>query len=265
MGYETAMLNMGLFQPNYFGNFFMPYSQMPQYYPSLFAFNNQYNPFNFYQNNLYNNCFNYNPVNYTFNPGFLSPNYSNANSNANYSNNIFRSVSQNNNIQLTESIPVKRDGLGGVVSSTAKSYVGKVNNDAEGNRLFSGGKCQAWCQDFVSSILRKTTKNLPKLMTTTSSPVAFKDKAKEIGCYKSVPTANRTEWASKNIHKGDVLVKKGSGKSGLHVAIVDRVENGKIYATSGNSSNAVKNSTYDIRKGDIYGVVDIQKAEGLTA
>ena len=59
----------------------------------------------------------------------------------------------------TSSVQIRR----GKTSSTlqlslddnAKYYVGKVNSDAEGNRLFSpNGISQAWCADFVTHVTR---------------------------------------------------------------------------------------------------------------
>ena len=178
-------------------------------------------------------------------------------------NNIFATPAKDVDLydtEATEDKRIARDGLGAAVATKASSYIGKVNSDAEGNRLFSGGRNQAWCQDFVSWILGAVTNKLPKVMTTTSSPIVFRDKADKMGCYNRVPSSNRVQWAKNNIHKGDVIIKSGKGQSGLHVAIaLDVKDDGTIIAVSGNSSDSVKRNTYNINKGDIYGIVDIER------
>ena len=70
--------------------------------------------------------------NYTFN---FNPTPTWNNTNFGMSDTFTRSFNSSMRLQLAD---------------RAKSYVGRVNSDREGNRLFSGGKSQAWCADFVS-------------------------------------------------------------------------------------------------------------------
>lgn len=284
MGYEAVNFNANLFEipqlycsidsscaisaiPN--SIFGVQASQTPYYDSTVFFDFNFENIGNFSMQPNYNfgslNSF----MNIPINPyNYLGSAYYGLNlPTLNYGNNIFSGkvpgLAQINT-SATTAKNVKRDGLGAAIAAKASSFIGKVNNDAEGNRLFSGGKNQAWCQDFVSWNLGAVTDKLPKTMTTTSSPIAFRDKAISLGCYQKVLSSDRINWAKNNIHKGDVIVKSGKGQSGLHVAIVlDVKDDGTIVAVSGNSGNAVKRNNYNINKGDIYGVVDIEKAANL--
>ena len=292
MGYGALNINTNIFAlPQTNSDRACAYASSP-YLFSIFNpqqanpyFQNQYNNVGLYCNNSYNyqtgNClFPYftNNTNLNFYTNLLSLAQINNNNslNTNYfpeinfsipeypTDNIFKKSATNLKLfDPAKSEPKKnlsRDGLGAAVAAKASSFIGKVNNDAEGNRLFSNGKNQAWCQDFVSWNLGAVTNKLPKVMTTTSSPIAFRNKADELGCYNRVPASNRIQWAKNNIHKGDVIIKSGKGQSGLHVAIaLDVKDDGTIIAVSGNSGNKVKRNTYNINKGDIYGVVDIEK------
>jgi len=150
-------------------------------------------------------------------------------------------------------------GLGAAIAAKARSFVDRVNSDAEGNRLFSGGRNQAWCQDFVSWTLGHTSDKFPRVMTTTSSPITFRNEADRRGCYYRMPSSNRKEWILANVKPGDVVVKDGKGASGLHVAIVTEVKSdGTIVVASGNSSDAVKERNYGLNT-TIYGIVDVEK------
>lgn len=146
---------------------------------------------------------------------------------------------------------VSSDGLG--VLRKAESYVGKVNSDAEGVRLFSpkgSPASRGWCCDFATYCASKALgSKYPKAMIT-GSPGGLMNSAKQYNCFSS-------GW-SKPAKPGDLIITPGKGASGLHVAIVKSVDSdGKITAISGNSSNKVKISRYN--SSSVKGVVHIDQ------
>ena len=207
---------------------------------------------------FYGNFFGCQPMNFNF--GFTPQNFSIFNFTPKYNSNLFAFSSQltfnwsfnKTNPTSQKSKEKSQDGMGAIILRNAKGYVGKVNSDAEGNRLFSpGGRAQGWCYDFVARMLEKSGINVPKIFITTSSPIVARDEAIKRGAYVKNPKAG-------DLHKGDILVTEGKGPSGLHVGIVDRVENGKIYTVSGNSSNSVRESSYALNSGKVYGVIQTE-------
>ena len=229
---------------NYFWpNFNMGFS--PFMMSSMMPFGSNF--FGYQPMNLF--C-NFSPSIFNFTPQYSTPQY----------NNIFGLFGQpsfnfsfNNTSNETLSKSKSNDGLGAVILRNAKGYVGQVNSDAEGNRLFSpGGRAQGWCQDFVSCMFKKSDANVPDIFKKTSSPIVARDEAIKRGAYVRNPKAN-------DLHAGDILVTEGKGPSGLHVGIVDKVENGKIYTVSGNSGNSVRESSYALNSSKVYGVIQTDK------
>lgn len=221
MGFNPFMTSMMPFGYNLLGS--QPMNLFCNFTPSIFNFASQYSV------PQYNNAFGL----------FSQPSFN---------------FSFNKTPDETSKPKVKsNDGLGAVILRNAKSYIGKVNSDAEGNRLFSpGGRAQGWCQDFVSCMFKKSDANVPDIFKKTSSPIVARDEAIKRGAYVRNPKAN-------DLHAGDILVTEGKGPSGLHVGIVDKVENGKIYTVSGNSGNSVRESSYALNSSKVYGVIQTDK------
>lgn len=104
-------------------------------------------------------------------------------------------------------------GNGKAVLNLAMSYVGKVNSDAEGNRLFSPAeykkhKSWGWCLDFATYCASHSNPNFPKSLVM-SYPPAFRDKADKMGAYLKFPASDKVNWAVTNIKPGDILLKTG--------------------------------------------------------
>lgn len=144
-------------------------------------------------------------------------------------------------------------GAGSKVLEKAMSYVGKVNNDADGVRLFSPAgspSSRGWCADFATYCASQALgSKYPKSMIT-GGPFVLMDKARENNCWVS-------GWKS-NAKPGDIVIVPGKGVSGKHVAIIKSIDsNGKITCVSGNSSNSVRVSTYNTSS--VEGFVSMEK------
>lgn len=209
--------------------------------------------FNFFGCQPMNPFCNFAPSIFNFTPQYSTPKY----------NDVFGLFSQpsfnfsfdkTSNEASKSSVNKSKGRLGAKMLEHAKKYIGKVNSDAEGNRLFSpGGKAQGWCYDFIRSMFIETNADVAKIFKTTSYPPDAKNEAIKQGAYVKNPKAS-------DLHPGDILVTEGKGPSGLHVGLVDRVENGKIYIVAGNSSkNSVSESSYALNSSKVYGVIQTDK------
>ena len=151
--------------------------------------------------------------------------------------------------------------LSGLVSY-ASSWVGKINNDAQGNAQFSGGARHAWCADFVTYCVKQVLGG--KLPPDFGSAAVSGLRAWGIkhNCYVSTPEA-RTEQNMrnflKNIKPGDIMIQKRNGRS--HTGIVQSVApDGSSYTVvEGNCSNKVKTVKYKATDGYLSGFVCISR------
>ncbi len=64
-------------------------------------------------------------------------------------------------------------GLGDVIATLGNSFVGVINSDKEGNAAFSNGVSQAWCADFVTSIVKQHTNQPEKLFQAVLAHLLF--------------------------------------------------------------------------------------------
>ena len=156
------------------------------------------------------------------------------------------------------------------ITRVAASYIG--NYDAAKAKIMFAGKNHGggYCADFATFCAKKAYKNYPQSMVT-SSPGHLRDEAKKRNAYKSMPSSDKVNWAKQNIKKGDLLIADGSGASGLHVVIANRVcmKNGicVLECYSGNDGGGVKLVDYPIEKGRpvrdkhqmLQGVINMEK------
>lgn len=145
------------------------------------------------------------------------------------------------------------------LASTAKSYEFKVNSDAEGNRLFSGGKEQAWCVDFVSFNTRKVFGNrLPSSFVHFSSVSALRDWGVNNNCYHKMPQAGRGEYIAQNVKVGDIMIEKDGGKS--HTGIVTKIyDDGSFETIEGNCGNKVATQRHKPNSKTLSGFISLEK------
>ena len=141
----------------------------------------------------------------------------------------------------------------------ATSYVGKVNSDKEGNKLFSGGRTQSWCADFVSCNLEKALGNkLPSNFKHFSSVTGLKNWGEQNNCYKQVPATGKANYIANNIKAGDIMIEKRGGKS--HTGIVTKVHSdGSFVVVEGNCHNAVAIQKYKADSPTLSGFISMNE------
>ena len=145
------------------------------------------------------------------------------------------------------------------LADKAKSYLGKVNSDAEGNRLFSNGKSQAWCADFVSYVTKETFgSKLPSSFKNFSSVSSLRQWGKNNGCYSEVPASGKADFIAKNVKVGDIMIEKDGGKS--HAGIVTKVNSdGSFETVEGNCGNKVAIQHYTADSLTLSGFISLDK------
>lgn len=136
----------------------------------------------------------------------------------------------------------------------ALSFVGKVNNDKQGNKLFSNGRKERWCADFVTYHLKKAG------ITWLGSPAVSTLRSQAISKGKYMRTENMNEKAkslfiAKNVKPGDIMIEKRNGKS--HTGIVTSVnaKTGSFTTVEGNSGDKVAKRSYQSNSKTLSGFI----------
>lgn len=129
-------------------------------------------------------------------------------------------------------------GFGDKMIATARRYLGY--NEKNGSyKLFTNGRTEAWCADFVSYVARQCgikNFNFPSVSGIWNWGV-------KNGKFSKTPT------------KGSAIIFKGAGSS--HTGIVTKVENGRVYTIEGNTSDKVAERSYALNDKRITGYVAI--------
>ena len=177
-------------------------------------------------------------------------------------NNGFTNYSWNNyNLTVGDSFTSKRktNSLQLSLVDKAKSYAGRVNSDAEGNRLFSGGASRQWCADFVSYNVREIFgSKLPSSFQHFASVSALRSWGKNNGCYKQIPNTGKANFIASSVKPGDIMIEKNGGKS--HTGIVTKVNSdGSFETVEGNCGNSVKSQTYTADSPTLSGFISLEK------
>jgi hypothetical protein len=172
----------------------------------------------------------------------------------NYSTNFSKNYSNSNSSLFSSKFKSSLKGFGQNIANVAKSYLGY--NEANGSyKLFTNGRNEAWCADFVTYVVKKSAKESGKKLPSgfgSSSVSGLRKWATENNCYLQTSNkANKSSLIAQNVKKGDIAIFKENGKS--HTGIVDRVENGKIYTIEGNTSDKVAQRSYSINNNNISG------------
>ncbi|MDO4975620.1 MAG: CHAP domain-containing protein [Alphaproteobacteria bacterium] len=144
---------------------------------------------------------------------------------------------------LAYSGPKNPSGLIGYSSS----FIGKVNSDREGNRLFSGGVNQAWCADFVTHCVKHVYGDKTPSWFGSSRVYRLKEQARLHNAYIQMPTSGKASFIANNIKPGDIMVqlKAPSGDCSGHTGVVEKVNSdGSFFCVEGNSSNKVQRVRY---------------------
>ncbi len=153
------------------------------------------------------------------------------------------------------------DTVGENTALLGLSFVGNVNSDAEGNRLFSpNGNTQHWCADFVTYITKASYEQMgePVPEGFGSSAVRFlRSWAQGNGRFiQTAGTANKAETIATQISPGDIIIQEENGSS--HTGIVVKVyPDGSFDTVEGNTSDAVKTRHYDANCNRLTGFIDM--------
>lgn len=120
----------------------------------------------------------------------------------------------------------------------ARSFLGY--NERNGSyKLFTQGRTEAWCADFVSYVARQCGMS----GFNFSSVSGILNWGKQNGRFSTTPKV------------GDAIIFKGAGSS--HTGIVSRIANGRVYTIEGNTSDRVAERSYAISDSRITGYVTI--------
>lgn len=256
---------------NNFQNLNMSYisNGLNNWFTPSFGMFNQFMPFNWNMPSLFN--FDLMPFNFSQMFSWNSPIWNNSfvsftapDINLNRNNNIFSGSNfysapqigdtfsrTSTNVKINSSIKMN-------LVERAKSYVGKVNSDSEGNRLFSRGLNQPWCADFVSYNLKQTYGNRLPSFTHFSSVNGLREWGEKNGCYRKVPSSGKASYIAQNIKPGDIMIEKNGGKS--HTGIVTKVNSdGSFETVEGNCSNKVAVQRYNADSPTLSGFISLDK------
>lgn len=171
------------------------------------------------------------------------------------SNNSFGSLTGSNHANYSGRF---NGGFGDNIVSTALKYKGY--NEANGSyKLFTNGRTEAWCADFVSYVVRESARNSGKSINGfgSASVSNLRQWGKDNGCYLQTDNlANKTDTIKAQVKPGDVVIfKNGRSHTGI-VKSVDEVT-GKITTIEGNTSNMVAERTYSASDSTISGFVQV--------
>ena len=233
--------------------------------------------FNFSSFTPYSNSFNVSNVWSGFSmPSFSSFSFNNLSSNNSWGNcwaNIGATSFSWNNIQYGTNSSTTTSSVSRTNCKTAqdyrnrtvekaRSYIGKVNSDAEGNKLFSPSWAKGkwgWCADFATYVAKDIYGDKLPSGFKNSSPHLLVSWAKKHSCFNVPPSSNKGSWIANNVKPGDIMISSGKGVSKRHVAIVSKVNSdGSFETIDGNSGDMVR-SVRRKASGTYYGFISLDK------
>ncbi len=150
-------------------------------------------------------------------------------------------------------------GFGENILSTAYKYKGY--NESNGSyKLFTNGRKEAWCADFVSYVVKEAAQNSGKSIPSgfgSASVEELRQWGKSNNCYlQTSNSSNKESLIKNNVKRGDVIIFKENGRS--HTGIVAGIDsNGKIRTIEGNTSDKVAERTYSINDSSISGFIQL--------
>ncbi len=233
-----------------------------QFYPGLYSYSNSGNPFGQFNN---------------FN-SFKVPNYAglfndvskikiprlNSSSSNSTENTLATSSSTSSLRSYREpslfSNTTRRYGtnFGSNVVSNARSYLGYKESDGS-YKLFTDGRTEAWCADFVTHVVEETCEETGKPKPSgfgSSSVSGLRDWGIQNGCYLQTDNkSNKGDVIAQNVKPGDVVIFK-NGIS--HTGIVESVNSDGSFTTiEGNTSDKVAERHYAANDSRVSGFVQL--------
>lgn len=147
-------------------------------------------------------------------------------------------------------------GLGNNIVANARRFLGYNERD-NSYKLFTNGRTEAWCADFVSYVVKDTCKKTGRALPSnfgSASVSGLKNWGKRNNCYLATSnSANKAQKIKNNVKPGDVIILKNS-----HTGIVKEVTpSGKIITIEGNTSDKVAERSYSINSNNIDGFIQL--------
>ena len=153
--------------------------------------------------------------------------------------------------------------IGSGLVELASKYMGM--NEADGSyKLFTNGRTEAWCADFVTYVVKEYAQQQGlDLKDGFGSPSVsnLRDWAQKNGAYESIETmssAQKSDYLKNDLQVGDIIIWKRNGKS--HTGIVKSINNDGTFTTvEGNSSDQVKSNVVSINDNKLSGFIKFNK------
>lgn len=214
---------------------------------------------------------------FVYNPTALNGGVNPFSSVENYTNFLLKSVNLNttkfnfgsipslfnfaqNNFQNSSNSSIRLNGgFGSSILSSAYKYLGYNENNGS-YKLFTNGRTEAWCADFVSYVVKEAAQKSGKSLPSgfgSASVEGLRQWGKNNNCYlHTANSANKKEVIKNNVKPGDIVIFKENGRS--HTGVVASVDsNGNIKTVEGNTSDKVGERTYSANNSTISGFVQL--------
>ena len=149
-------------------------------------------------------------------------------------------------------------GFGNNIVSTARKYLGY--NEANGSyKLFTDGRTEAWCADFVTHCVDETCEKTGRAKPSgfgSPSVSVLRNWGIQNDCYlRTDNKSNKKSLIAQNVKPGDVVIFK-NGMS--HTGIVERVNaDGSFTTIEGNTSDKVARRNYSATDSRVSGFVQL--------
>lgn len=149
--------------------------------------------------------------------------------------------------------------LGKDVVSVAKNYLGM--NEKDGSyKLFTNGRTEAWCADFVTYVVKETCQKTGKSLPAgfgSRSVSGLRDWGIRNNCYlETASVSNKVDTIKNNVKPGDIIIFKENGRS--HTGIFkEMLADGTIKTIEGNTSDKVAERSYSANDRTISGFVQV--------
>lgn len=154
-------------------------------------------------------------------------------------------ISNKNTIYRTNTSYRLSGNMGKDIVSNAKQYIG-FNEADNSYKLFTQGRNEAWCADFVTHVVKEAYKKNGKSIPSgfgSSSVEGLRQWGKNNNCYlDTTNTSNKSSVIANSVKPGDVVIFK-NGIS--HTGVVAEVNSDGTFKTiEGNTSDKVAYRNY---------------------
>ncbi len=152
--------------------------------------------------------------------------------------------------------------IGSGLVDLASKYMGL--NESDGSyKMFTNGRSEAWCADFVSYVVNEYAKEQGlEVKDGFGSPAVsnLMGWAQEQGVYNDITGMSQGEkqkFLENDLKPGDVIIWKRNGMS--HTGFIKSINSDGTFETvEGNSGDQVKSNTYSIDNNKLSGFIKLQ-------